>query len=162
MKDMIDHSLADVKPQLAYPQLQDGFQDSFFAGHIIKNRYDEERLVISKKFNTSRFSFPTNNGDYHLYGLVKQASPNHKLISSLNKKKTINIGEYGGLLTSNGLSCLTCFLHFSPGMYPLDSIYMNHFFPEVDDTFNEHNNSIPTFQRLGTIYLFTLVNHNKQ
>jgi len=162
MKDMIDHSLAEDKPQLAYPQLQDGFQDSFFAGHIIKNRYDEERLTISNKFNTSRFSFPTNNGDYYLYGVVKQASPNHKLISSLNKKKTINIGEYSGMLTSNGLSCLTCFLHFSPGLYPVDSNYMDHFFPEIDDTFNESSKSIPTFQRLGTIYLFALVNHNKQ
>ena len=101
---MLDVALAEQEPQLNYPLLKADFPDSFFAGYLIKNRYDEERLNISKNYNTERFSFATNNGVYKLFGLLKQASPNHKLVSSLNSRKTITIGEYGGLLNASVLS----------------------------------------------------------
>lgn len=159
---MIDYTLAEVEPSLFYPLLDADFPDSFFAGFIVKNRYDEERYNISQKFEPVRFSFPTNNGVYKLYGKLKEASPNHKLISSLNSRKTIGVCDYSTLLNNCGLSCITCFLHFSPGLYPVDDDFMSHFFPEIDDTFIECKNNIPAFQRMGNIYLFTLINHNKQ
>lgn len=159
---MIDHTLAEVEPSLDYPALPEDFTDSFFAGFIIKNRYDEERYNIHNKFDPVRFSFPTNNGVYKLYGRLKQGSPNHKLISNLNSRETISVCEYSTLLNSCGLSCLTCFLHFSPGLYPVDDSFMNHFFPEIDETFIEGKNNVPAFQRMGNIYLFTLINHNKK
>ena len=161
MESMLDHSLTEIEPQLVYPTLNDTFYDSFFAGYLIKNKYDEDRYAISKKFEPTRFSFATNNGVYKLYGVLKQASPNHKLISNLNSRKTITIGEYSGILNACGLSCFSCFLHFSPGLYPIDNVFINHFFPNIDDTFQEKNN-VPAFQRVGNIYLFTLINHHKK
>jgi hypothetical protein len=162
MEGMIDVNLAEHEPQASYPVLKKDFFDSFFAGYLIKNRYDEERLLISDKYPTSRFSFATNNGKYNLYGVLKQASPNHKLIFNLNSRNTITIGEYSNILNMCGLSCLTSFLHFSPGLYPIDSIFMEHFFPEIDDSFNEVKKNIPTFQRVGSIYIFALINHHKK
>lgn len=159
---MIDYTLAEQEPQLTYSLLPEDFQDSFFAGYIIKNKYDEERFDINKKFNPIKFSFPTNNGNYKLFGKIKQASPNHKLVSNLNSVKTISVCEYSNILSGCGLSCLTCFLHFSPGLYPVDDVFMNHFFPELDDTFIQVKNNIPAFQQVGNIYLFALINHNKK
>jgi len=161
MENMLDVTLAEQQPQLDYPLIKSDFPDSFFAGYIIKNRYDEERLNITKTYNTERFSFATNNGTYKLYGLLKHFSPNHKLVSSLNSRKTITIGEYSGLLNACGLSCLSCFLHFSPGLYPVDNNFSSHFFPEIDDTFQETKNNIPSFQQVGNIYIFALINHHK-
>jgi len=161
MESMLDVGLADKETLLEYPLLELDFPDSFFAGYLIKNRYDEERLKISDKHETKRFSFATNNGTYKLYGLLKQASPNHKLVSSLNSRKTITIGEYSGLLNACGLSCLSCFLHFSPGLYPVDNNFLSHFFPEIDESFQETKSNIPSFQRVGNIYIFALINHHK-
>lgn len=159
---MIDHTLADVEPLLEYSTLPKEFTDSFFAGFIIKNRYDEERFNINSKFNPVRISFPTNNGVYRLFGALKQASPNHKLVSNLNSRKTISVCEYSHILDGCGLSCLTSFLHFSPGLYPVDNKFMNHFFPDIDDSFITAKTDIPAFQRVGNIYLFALINHYKK
>jgi hypothetical protein len=159
---MIDYTLAEVDTSLDYPALPVDFSDSFFSGFIVKNRYDEERYKINNSFEPVRFTFPTNNGAYKLYGRLKQASPNHKLISSLNSRDTISVCEYSTLLNSCGLSCLTCFLHFSPGLYPVDDTFMSHFFPEINEAFIDRKNNIPVFQRMGNIYLFALINHNKK
>jgi len=159
---MINYTLAEVKPSLEYPVLSPDFQDSFFTGFIIKNKYDEERYNINSKFDPIRFSFPTNNGNYKLFGCLKQASPNHKLISNLNARETISVCEYSNILSSCGLSCLTCFLHFSPGLYPVDDKFINKFFPDFNDSFVSVKNNVPAFQQVGNIYLFALINHNKK
>ena len=162
MEIVLDYELAEQQPVLEYPHLPEDFSHHFFAGYIIKNRYDEERLSIHKKLNPTRFAFNTNNGVYKLYGILKEASPNHKLIDILTQKQRINIGEYNALLTLSGLSCLTCFLHFSPGLYPIDINYLNRFFPTIDDSLYNNKMIIPNFQRIGNIYLFALINHKKK
>lgn len=161
MEITLDYELANQQPALDYPELPENFSHHFFAGYIIKNKYDEERLSIHNKFTPKRFSFATNNGTYKLYGMLHETSPNHKLISALTKNESINIGEYNSLLTLNGLSCLTCFLHFSPGLYPIDTNYLNRFFPSFDESIFNNKKIIPNFQRIGNIYLFALINHRK-
>ena len=161
MEITLDYELANQQPSLEYPELPENFSHHFFAGYIIKNKYDEERLSIHSKFAPKRFSFATNNSTYKLYGMLLEASPNHKLISALTKNESINIGEYNSLLTLNGLSCLTCFLHFSPGLYPIDTNYLNRFFPSLDESIFNNKKIIPNFQRIGNIYLFALINHRK-
>lgn len=161
MEIALDYELAEQEPSLNYSPLPEDFSHYFFTGYIIKNRYDEERLSIHSKFNPKRFSFTTNNSKYNLYGILNEASPNHKLISALTKNNFINIGEYSSILTLNGLSCFTCFLHFSPGLYPIDSNYLNRFFPSIDESIFNNKKIIPHFQKISNIYLFALINHKK-
>ena len=162
MEIVLDYELADQPPVLEYSPLAENFTHHFFAGYIIKNRYDEERLSIHSKLKPTRFLFNTNNGAYKLYGLLKEASPNHKLIDVLTQKHRINIGEYNTLLTLNGLSCLTCFLHFSPGLYPIDINHLDKFFPTTGESLYNNKMVVPNFQRIGNIYLFALINHTKK
>jgi len=159
METMLDYSLTAVEPGLDYPELDTN--NCFFIGHIIKNKYDESRLHINERYNPKRFSFDTNNGRYNLYGIFKEAPLNNKLISELSKKPYTNIGEYSSILALNKLSCLSCFLHFSPGLYPIDTIYSKRFFSDLDEAHFTIKKDIPTFQWISSIYLFALINHNK-
>ena len=160
MEAVLDHGLAEVKPQGLYPVLNN-FESGLFCGYIIKSQYDEERLEINPGYNPQRLLFKTNNGPYHLYGVFKPNKLN-SLIKKLEQTPPQNIGEYSSLLTQEGLSCLTCFLFFSPGLYPVDSYYKNNFFSEINFEDFSANFSLPPFQRIGHIYLFALVNHQKK
>lgn len=159
METLIDHQLVNQPPRKEYEALDHNFDSGYFAGYIIKNLYDEKRFSINKNYNPKRFLFRTNNGDYNLYGIFTQAQITDLLINNLTATPPTNIGEYSSLLTLNGLSCMSCFLHFSPGLYPIDSTYLHRFFNFNIEEFNTQKN-IPSFQRLGHIYLFALVNHD--
>jgi len=158
METLVDHELANNSPQEVYPVLDKSFECGFFMGYLIKNLYDEKRLKINKKYSPQRFIFNSNNGPYRLYGILKNNK--NKLINSLQATPPQNIGEYSLILSANNASCLTCFLHFSPGLYPLDNDYTQNVFSEIKlDEFNSNKNVLP-FQRIGHIYIFALVNHN--
>lgn len=159
MEMVLDYSLTAQEPEHEYPLLDT--DNCFFIGHIIKNKYDENRLHINSRYNPQRFSFNTNNGKYNLYGIFKEAALNNKLITELRKNTYINIGEYSSILAMNKLSCLSCFLHFSPGLYPIDSIYSKRFFSDIDESHFTIKKDIPTFQWISSIYLFTLINYHK-
>ena len=160
METLIDHELVSQLPKKSYEPAGNNFESGYFAGYIIKNLYDEKRFSINKKYNPKRFSFETNNGVYNLYGTQIAAAITDSLINNLTATPPKNIGEYSSLLTLNGLSCLSCFLHFSPGLYPIDSTYLHRIFTNLNiEDFNTQKN-IPSFQRVGHIYLFALVNHN--
>ena len=160
MESVLDPGLADVKPQQDYPLLTN-FESGFFCGYNIKNQYDEKRLEINPDYNPRRFQFKTNYGTYNLYGIFKP-NPKNSFIKKLEQTPPSNIGEYSSTLTLEGYSCLTCFLFFSPGLYPVDSYYKNNLFEEINFEEFSINPDVPTFQRLGHIYLFALVNHQKK
>ena len=156
MSLLIDHKLAEIAPQEEYPVFND--DHSFFCGYIIKNNYDEKRLLISKKLSPKRFTFKTINNELKLYGITIPAPYNHKLISTLLKQTPKNIYEYNSILTSNGLSCFSCFLYYSPELYPIDSAYINKFFSTLDiEKSFSIKKGVPSFQRVGHIYLFALL-----
>lgn len=160
METLINHELVNQPPSKNYDLLPYDFDSGYFAGYVIKSLYDEKRYSINKNYNPKRFSFNTNNGVYKLYGLFNPAPITDLFINNLTATPPANIGEYSSLLTLNGLSCMTCFLRFSPGLYPIDSTYLTRFFSFLNiDDFNSQKN-IPSFQRLGHIYLFALVNHD--
>lgn len=160
METLIDHELVTQQPTKNYEPVDHDFESCYFAGYIIKNLYDEKRFSINKKYNPKRFSFTTNNGVYNLYGIQTPALITDSLINNLTATPPKNIGEYSSLLTLNGFSCLSCFLHFSPGLYPIDSSYLHRVFTDLNiEDFNTQKN-IPPFQRVGHIYLFALVNHS--
>jgi len=70
--DTLNYKLADNPPAKCYAPLKlNG--SKLFAGYIIKNEYDEQRIEISRKLNPARFSFLTNTGDYKLYGILKDS-----------------------------------------------------------------------------------------
>lgn len=156
MSTLIDHKLAEIAPQESYPLFND--DHSFFCGYIIKNNYDENRLQISRKLSPKRFTFKTANNEFKLYGITSPAPYNHKLISTLTKQAPKNIYEYNSLLTSNGLSCFSCFLYFSPELYPVDSAHISKFFHDlnIESSFSIKK-GVPAFQRVGHIYLFVLL-----
>jgi hypothetical protein len=156
MSTLIDHRLSEVAPQEKYPLFND--DHSFFCGHIIKSNYDEKRLLISKKLNPKRFTFKTTNNELKLYGTTIPAPYNHKLTSMLVKQSPKNIYEYNSILTANGLSCFSCFLHFSPELYPIDSTHINKLFTglNIEKDFSIKR-GVPNFQRVGHIYLFVLL-----
>lgn len=160
METLINHELVNQQPSKNYEPLPHDFESGYFAGYIIKSLYDEKRYSISKGYSPKRFSFTTNNGTYRLYGVFKPAAITDLFINNLTATPPTNIGEYSSLLTLNGLSCMTCFLRFSPGLYPIDSSYLTRFYSDLNiEDFNSQKN-IPSFQRLGHIYLFALVNHD--
>jgi len=157
---LLDHELANSAPEDAYFILENNFRCGFFLGYLIKNKYDENRFKINKKWCARKIQFNTNNGPYRLYGLLKEISEENKLIKQLIQTPPQNIGEYSSLLAHNKLSCVNCFLHFSPGVYPIDNNFIHTVFGEVDiENFNCRED-IPTFQRIGHTYFFALVNHN--
>jgi len=151
---LLDYNLADLPPQKSYPFLK---LDShkLFAGYLIKNQYDEQRLKICKTYDPVRFSFLTNTGDYKMYGILRDTQA--PFMQQLAEKKISNLVEYNSLLTLEGMSCYNCFLHFAPGLYPIDSVYLNRFFPEVDFSNFNNKRNISTFQKMSHIYLFTLI-----
>lgn len=158
--ELLDHELVSSDPIDTYSILDENFKSGFFAGFLIKNLYDEKRFNINKKYNPQRVLFNSNNGPYRLYGSIKSVGEENKLLKQLINTPPQNIGDYSSILTSNNLSCLHCFLHFSPGLYPIDNLYMSDLFPELNiENFNS-NKHIPTFQRIGHIYFFAIVNHN--
>jgi len=160
MQTLVDHHLAEIPLQEDYPLHKT--DHSFFCGYVMKNNYDESRLHISGDVSPRRATFQTNNTDYKLYGIFQDAPYNHTLVSALVKNPPSNINEYNSILTTNGLTCFNCFLHFSPELYPIDSAHINKFFPtlNLDHTFSGKN-KIPSFQRLNHIYLFCLINRKK-
>lgn len=155
---LIDHELVNSDTQEEYPVLSDSFKGGFFVGHLIKNLYDEKRFKIYKTSSPRRLTFNSNNGPYKLYGILTEKE--NTLIKNLKQAPPQNIGEYSTLLSINKFSCLTCFLHFSPGLYPIDNSYIQEVLPEADLNDFNCNKSVLPFQRIGHIYFFALVNHN--
>jgi len=153
--DTIDYKLAELPPHKDYAPL-DLTSSLLFAGYIIKNLYDEKRFEIDRKYKPQRCTFSTSSGDYKLYGIFNESED--FFIKKLNLKKFNNLAEYNSFLSFEGLSCLTCFLHFSPGLYPVDSCYLPRFFTQVDfNNFNKKKNISP-FQKFAHIYFFALIN----
>lgn len=162
MEMILNPELSEQSVSEAYRVLDDTFHYGYFYGFNIKNKYDEERLAISNYSGAKRIYFETNNKPYNLYGLLDENPINDTLVRQLDKTPPASIGEYNSKLTLNGLTCFTCFLHFSPGLYPIDSCYAEKFFPGVDISIFNSNKKISKFQRMGHIYLFALVNHKRK
>jgi len=157
--ELIDHELADSPPAEAYLELDKTFKSGFFVGYLIKNLYDEKRFNIHKKWNAKKIQFNSNNGPYKLYGVLKEVGSENNLINQLTRTPPQNIGKYSFILANNKLSCVNCFLHFSPGLYPIDNDFLYNCFPEIDiNDFNSKKNILP-FQRIGHIYFFAIINH---
>lgn len=157
--ELLDHELVSSEPLDTYTVLDDSFKSGFFAGFLIKNLYDEKRFNIHKKWTPEKILFNSNNGPYRLYGMVKSIGEENKLIKQLINRPPQNIGDYSSILSANNFSCLHCFLHFSPGLYPIDNFYLPEIFPDLNiENFN-NNNHVPPFQRIGHIYFFAIVNH---
>lgn len=158
---VLDFELTEQQATGEYPELDHAFSQGVFYGYHIKNKYDEERLLIKQTPDTVKFTFNTNNGPYKLYGILDR-SIDSALFTKLVNTPPQNIGEYNSLLTLNGLSCLTCFLYFSPGLYPIDTHYAERFFPNVKNDIFSCNKKVAKFQRMAHTYLFALVNLNKK
>lgn len=161
METVLDFELTEQQVTGDYPELDQTFSQGIFYGYHIKNKYDEERLLIKQTPSTTKFTFNTNNGPYKLYGLLEENTKN-TFLSKLINTPPQNIGEYNSFLTLNGLSCLTCFLYFSPGLYPIDTHYVDRFFPNIENNIFSCNKKVAKFQRMAHTYLFALVNLNKK
>lgn len=161
METVLDLELTEQQTTGEYPELDDTFSHGVFYGYHVKNKYDEERLLIKNVPNITKLTFNTNNGPYKLYGILNK-NPNSSLLNKLIRVTPGNIGEYNSFLTLNGLSCLTCFLYFSPGLYPIDTHYSKRFFPDVENDIFSCNKKVVKFQRMAHTYLFALVNLNKK
>ena len=157
---LIDHELAVHEPADHYTLLDKPFRSGFFMGFLIKNLYDEKRFNIHKKWAARKIQFNSNNGPYKLYGILREIGSENKLINQLSITPPQNIGEYSSILANNKLSCVNCFLHFSPGLYPIDNNFLPTIFSDIDtDDFNNKKDILP-FQRIGHIYFFAIINHN--
>lgn len=157
-KTLINLELTHKQPSKVYAPLV--LTDSkLFAGYIIRNQYDEQRIEIDRKFNPQRFLFSSNNLDYYMYGLLQNSK--HRFIEKIQNSNMTSLSDYNYALALEGLSCITCFLHFDPGLYPIDSSYLPRYFPAVN--FSEFNvkKNVPSFQKVSHIYFFALVNCKK-
>jgi hypothetical protein len=156
MEEIISYELAEQKPSLEYTSLCDNDLPVIFAGHIVNSKYDEKRLNIK---DASRLIFETVNKDYHLYGTYIKPSRNNHFINELQLAPPTNLNDYNKLLSRHELSCFDCFLHFSPGIYPIDLTHKDYFFNDLDlNTLLSKNKNIATFQQAGSIYLLALIN----
>lgn len=156
MEEILSYELAEQVPLLDYGRIDTSLLPQVFVGYIINNQYDEKRLTIN---NADRHLFQTVNKDYYLYGTFKKPSRNNNFINELQLNPSKSLDEYTKLLTLNDLSCFDCFLHFSPGLYPIDLIHKDLFFKDLDlNTLLSKNKSIASFQQAGNIYLLALIN----
>lgn len=160
MEMVLTHELSERESTGIYPPLPDTFDCGLFYGYHIKNEYDEKRLLIKQSPGVQKFTFKTNNGPYKLYGVLEETTDND-MLNKLKAMPPTCIGEYNSFLTFNGLSCLTCFLYFSPGLYPIDTQYADRFFPGLNSNIFSCNKKVAKFQRIGHTYLFALINLNK-
>jgi len=156
MEEIISYELAEQKPSLNYTRLCANDLPIVFSGYIVNSKYDEKRLLTK---SSSRLIFETVNKDYHLYGTYAKPSRNNQFINELQLTPSTNLNDYNKLLSRHGLSCFDCFLHFSPGIYPIDLIHKDYFFKDLDlNTLISKNKNIATFQQAGCIYLLALIN----
>lgn len=161
METVLDFELTEQQTTGEYPPLDETFSQGLFYGYHVKNKYDEERLLIQNIPGVAKFTFSTNNGPFKLYGLLNK-NTSSTLLTKLTNTPPGNIGEYNSFLTLNGLSCLTCFLYFSPGLYPIDTHYSKRFFPDIENSIFSCNKKVAKFQRMAHTYLFALINLNKK
>lgn len=156
MEEIISYELAEQKPDLNYTRLCSEDLPLIFTGYIVNNKYDEKRLHIK---STSRLILETVNRDYHLYGTYSKPSRNNQFINELQLNPSTNLSDYNQLLSRHGLTCFDCFLHFSPGVYPIDLIHKDYFFKDLDlNSLLSKNKNVATFQQAGSIYLLALIN----
>lgn len=156
MEEIISYELADQKPDLDYSFIDTESLPTIFAGYIVNNKYDEKRLQIK---NASRIIFETVNKDYYLYGTYSKPSRNNNFINELQLNPPTNLNDYNKLLARHNYSCFDCFLHFSPGLYPIDLIHKDSFFKDLDlNTLLSKNKNVASFQQAGSIYLLALIN----
>jgi len=161
MSTQLSYDLAEVTPSFEYPVLEN-FDSYLFCGYVIKNLFDEKRFHINKKYNPKRFSFETPEKKYLLYGVLSHPSSENLFVQKLKQTSPHNIGEYNSLLTLNGLTCFSCFLYFNPGLYPIDTSHITTFFPDINLEDFSAKKLLPFYQRIGHIYLFTLIDLNKK
>lgn len=159
METILSYELADQEPSLEYREIDSDKLPMCFLGYIINNKYDESRLSLPKNVNASRFIFNTINKKYFLYGLINKPLRNNNFINNLQLSPPNSLKDYYSFLNKNNYSCYDCFLHFSPGVYPLDLQYKEDFFKNLN--FSEllsKNKNVASFQQLGSIYLLALIN----
>lgn len=125
---MISQEYLHLEPLEQYTPL---LKDSVILGTRIKNRYDEKRIKIDKKYNPSRFTY-NKNGD-KFYGTPLTCPV--KLLPLLEKLKTkrpFDLIGYSQLLEEYGLTCNNEFYKLNNQYFPVDYQHVTQFLPEYE------------------------------
>lgn len=107
-----------------------------FLGINVKNKLDEKRLEIKKKYNPkliAHFKQDIQLEPVFLYGIEitpnKQIEPILEILCDGLKLKSYTyqqfVQSYKSLLASYGLSCHNCYSYLSDGVYPIDVSHLN-------------------------------------
>ena len=139
------------------------------AGIQIKNRFDQERINLNKKFkpkNIFHIFYEKGNVSCMTVKTVplqvdKTFNP---LIQQLAQKNIDNLEVYKNLLAEFDLSCDNCFAYFAPNTYPIDgkcinTITKNKINEETLYTKYLNTKEVPAYQSFGYFSIFILT-HN--
>ena len=127
---MIDIGLIDEPVCSKEYRLKHIDNPALFLGFIIKNSYDNKRLIIDESFQPEKFSVAYNKNQkinvLPLYGVIVSLNElSEKLISIItNQEKywgSLNLQSYIKILNEFNLSCSDCYGYFYKNVYPIDN-----------------------------------------
>jgi len=156
----------DIIPNFKYPYCLLGFQ--------IKNAYDQQRYFVPEKYKPVNVVHFINNPETTpLFFRGIKITPTYKLLDFIDKislKQFYRLGSldneaYNTTIKQCNLSCDECWSYLRPGVYPIDSIFLNELCSDninLNTLYNEiiENKDIPYFQSLGYIAIYVLDNKN--
>jgi len=133
-----------------------------FLGFIIKNEYDNKRIILNKTFNPVKILHKQKA----FKGIILTANSNvASLINTIRKQEKIHITLplYENILTQYGFTCRETYGSFSENIYPID---FDNLKKVSDDTFNtdkkifQHllclDEKVFDFQKFAALKLFIL------
>ena len=131
---MIDIALIDEPVNLKEYKVENIEKPTLFLGFIVKNEYDNKRLLIDKKYNPKKFSLPYKNGKHinllPLYGIIVKVNNIADQLGTLLSRQeryenTLNLMAYQNILTEYNLSCNDSYAYFYKNIYPIDNRYFD-------------------------------------
>jgi hypothetical protein len=145
---------SDISLSLNYIDYTEFFKDEafLFYGFQVKNKYDEERLLIDESINPVRIRHSDTNR--HFYGVLLEGNYNYKHLINLFTSTT-GFEEYRVLFSEFNADTQDSYELFDFGIYPFDNLRsMSDTYIDTDKFFCNEN--VPFYQRISglTAYIF--------
>lgn len=146
----------DTSLSLNYMEHTEFLKDEafLFYGFQVKNKYDEERLLIDESINPVRIKHSDTNR--HFYGILPEVNESYKNLINLFTCTT-NLNEYRILFSEFNADTQNSYELFDFGIYPFDNLKcMSDTHIDTDKFFNKKN--IPFYQRISGLKAYIFCN----
>jgi len=146
---------SDTSLSLSYADYTEFLKDDafLFYGFQIKNKYDEQRLLIDESLTPVRIKHTDTNR--HFYGIFLEGNYNYKHLIKL-LSCTSDFKEYRTLLSEFNADTQNSYELYDMGIYPFDNVSsMSDQYINTDLFFT--NKNVPFYQRISglTAYIFS-------